>query len=375
MGKDYYKILGVEKNASKEEIKKAYKRLAKKYHPDLNKDDPTAEEKFKEINEAAAVLADDKRRQQYDTFGTADFSGFQGGAGGFDFSGFGGMDFDLGDLFEGIFGRSFGFGGKRRRAGPRRGSDLRFDLDIALEEAAFGATKHIILPRFETCTKCSGSGAESKSDIKNCGECNGSGMVKKTTQTPFGMFARTSTCPKCHGEGKVIKNFCPVCDGAGRVEKSRKIKIEIPKGVSTGTRMRVTGEGEAGEKGGQSGDLYVLLNVLEHDIFDRHGNDLYLEVPISFAMACLGGEIDVPTLEGKKVKLKIQEGIQTNTVLRLKGKGVPYLNSYGSGDQKVRIIVQTPKKLTKKQKQLLKEFDKDLKHNSTGFFKKIKGAF
>lgn len=319
MAKDYYKILGVDRSASREEIKKAYKRLAKRYHPDLNKDDPKAEERFKEINEAAAVLADDKRRQQYDTFGTADFSGFQAGAGGFDFSGFGGMNFDLGDIFEGIF-EGFGFGSRRRqKAGPRRGADLRFDLDISLEDAAFGANKHIILPRFESCTKCDGSGAESKSDIKSCAECGGSGVVRKTSRTPFGMFSRTSTCSKCRGEGKVIKNFCPVCDGSGRVEKSRKIKIEIPKGVDSGTRLRIAGEGEAGEKGGPSGDLYVVLNILPHDVFERHGNDLYIEVPISFAMACLGGEIDVPTL-GSTVKMKITEGTQTNTIFRLKGK-------------------------------------------------------
>ncbi|MBW2991874.1 molecular chaperone DnaJ [Candidatus Woesearchaeota archaeon] len=349
--KDYYEILGVSKDATKEEIKKAYKRLAKQYHPDINKEEGAAE-KFKEINEAVSVLADDEKRANYDRFGTADVSGGFGGAdfSGFDFSDFFSSGFD--DLFESFFG-----GGRRRRGGPSRGSDLRYDLEISLEDCAFGAEKHIVIPRMARCDRCEGSGAQSSSDVKTCDLCHGSGVERRVQRTPFGLFQQTTTCSKCRGEGKTVKNPCPVCDGEGRIQKNTKIEIEIPKGADEGTKLRVRGEGEAGEKGGPSGDLYVVLHVKEHDIFERDGNDISVEIPISFSQACLGTEIQVPTLEGK-AKLKIPAGTATDTVFRMKGKGIPSLRSYGTGSENVKVVVQVPKKLTKKQKELLKEFDK-----------------
>jgi molecular chaperone DnaJ len=352
MAKDYYKILGVDKNASKEEIKRAYKKLAKKHHPDLNKD-AGASEKFKEINEAASVLADENKRQQYDQFGTAEgFQGF-GGFGNFDFGGF---NFD--DIFNMFTGG--GFTSRRKRSGSARGSDLRYDLNIDLEEAVFGVEKEIVVPRLVKCDKCSGKGAEHSTDIGSCDECNGTGYVQKTTRTPFGIFQQSGPCRKCGGEGKVVKNPCNVCDGSGRLHKNTKIKIKIPEGVRTGTQLRVEGEGETGVRGGPSGDLYVFLNVNPHDLFERRGNDLFIDVPIAFTTAALGGEIEVPTLDGKKAKLKIPSGTQTDTLFRLKGKGIPNLRGFGTGDQKVRVVVQVPKSLNKKQKQMLKEFEQAL---------------
>ncbi len=374
MAKDYYKTLGVEKTAKKEEIKKAYKKLAKQFHPD-NKD-TGSEDKFKEINEAAAILGDEQKRQQYDQFGTADFGqGFQGGMGGFDFSNFGGggSNFDFGDIFDMFFGG----GTRRRRAGPMRGEDLLYDIEIELKDAAKGAKKEIVIPRNDTCKKCEGSGAESKSDIKTCDECNGAGFVKRTQRTAFGIFATNAPCSRCHGEGKVITDPCEVCDGSGLVEKSVKINIDIPAGVDTGTRLRITGEGEAGEKGGPHGDLYVRMNILKHEVFERRGTDIFTSVPISYTQLVFGAEIEVPTITGK-AKLKIPEGTQTNTVFKMKGKGIPHIRGYGTGDELVRVVVQTPTKLSKKQKELLKNYAKeggDKIDKDKGFFSKIKDAF
>jgi len=365
MAKDYYQILGVEKGASKEEIKKAYKKLAKKYHPDLNKDEG-AEQKFKEINEAAAILGDDNKRQQYNQFGTADFSGFQGGAGGFDFSQFSGGGFD----FEGIFDSLFGGGGRRR--GPRRGSDLLYEMEIELKDVLDGKEKEISIQRSELCKKCEGSGAKTKSDIATCSQCNGSGRMQKTRRTPFGIFATTTTCDICRGEGNTITNPCNECSGTGVVEKEVKLKVKIPAGIESGSRLRIAGEGETGEKGGARGDLYVRVFVKEHDLFERQENDIYLDFPVSFAMACTGGEVDVPTLSGK-VKMKVPEGTQSNTLFKLRGKGLPSLRGYGTGDQFVKAIIQVPKKLSKKQKEAIKEFDKGVKENKT-LFSKIKDA-
>jgi len=365
MPKDYYKILGVEKTATKEEIKKAYKNLAKKYHPDLNKETGAAE-KFKEINEAAAVLADDEKRSQYDQFGTT-AEQFGPGFQGFDFSDFmssrAGFDFD--DIFESFFGGSNPFGARRRR-GPRRGADLRYDMEITLEEAAAGATKHIIVPRLEQCSKCHGSGAESESDIVNCPDCNGSGIKRQTQRTPFGIFSTTTTCGKCHGQGKYIKRECQLCDGTGVVKKTRKLEIKIPAGAEEETNLRVAGEGEAGEKGAPAGDLYVVIHVKEHDTFERHGDDIYVKVHIPFTVATLGGEIEVPTLDGK-AKLKIPTGTQNNTIFRMKGKGIPYLHGSGTGNENVEVVIEVPEKLSKKQKELLKEFEKESK-GKKGFF-------
>jgi len=366
MSKDYYETLGVARDASREAIKKAYKKLAKKFHPDLNKEAGSAE-KFKEINEAAAILGDDKKRAQYDRFGTTadQFNGHQG----FDFSNFGGFDFD--DIFETFFGGS-GFG---QRRGPRRGRDLQFDLEISLEAAATGVKKKITVPRLETCKKCDGSGAEKSSDIESCSVCNGSGHVKRTTRTPFGVFSTTAACDNCGGEGKTIKNKCGTCRGTGRVQNERTIELTIPAGIDSGTQMRVGGEGEAGEKNAPPGDLYVNIHVAEHELFERRGSDIYTEMSISFVQAVFGDEIEVPTLTGKAM-MTIPSGSQTNTLFRLKNKGIKRMRSYGQGDEFVRIIIKTPAKLTKHQKQLLMEYAKSSKEEIAhkGFFSKLKEA-
>ena len=354
--KDYYQILGVSKDSTREEIKKAYKKLAKKYHPDLNKDDKQAEEKFKEINEAAAVLGDPKKKEQYDRFGTADFGGQ--GFSGFDYRNFDGGNFDFGDLFESIFAGSMFGGGRRSGKRVLRGADLQYGLEITLEQAATGVKKTIAITKMVSCTKCEGTGAKSKSDVKICPDCHGSGMIQKMQKVFLGMTVQTTTtCRKCYGEGQIIKDPCNVCDGTGRIRKTKKIPIKIPAGVDSGTRLRVAGEGEAGVKGGPSGDLYVLLRVKQHKIFERRGDDIFLEMPVSFVSATLGGTIEIPTLEGKAT-LKIPSGTQSNTVFRMKNKGIPNLRGYGTGSQNVRVIIDVPKKLTKKQKQLLKDFGK-----------------
>jgi len=364
MTKDYYKILGISKEATKEEIKKAYKKLAKKYHPDLNKEQGSAE-KFKEINEAAAILGDDQKRQQYDQFGSAESpfgkNGFDFGNFGFDFSQGG---FDFGDIFDQLFGGS----SRRRRYQPRKGNDLLYELEIDLEDAAFGAKKEISIPRLEKCEKCEGSGAKSSSDIVTCPDCDGTGYIKQERRTPFGYFSTTTACRKCRGSGEYIKEECPECDGTGLVKKTRKIEIDIPKGVQDSTRLRIQGEGEAGEKGAPQGNLYVEISINPHKIFERQDDDLYLEVPISFVQASLGSEIQVPTLDGK-AKLKIPAGTQTHTLFRMRGKGMPHLHNPGHGNQIVRVIVDTPQKLSKKQKDLLKEFAKSSKDK--GLFKKV----
>ena len=371
MSKDYYDILGVDRNASKDDIKKAYKKLAKKYHPDKHQDSTDkkdAEEKFKEINEAAAVLGDEQKRTQFDQFGKS--------GPGFDFRDFGGFnnfgaDFDFGDIFDMFFGGGGGFGRGRRRS--HRGSDLRFDIELDLEEVAEGVQKTIMLPRLEKCHECNGSGAKSSSDIVTCHTCQGSGRVTRSRRTPFGIFQTTTTCNECKGEGKIIKNPCKPCRGSGRVNKNSKIKINIPAGVEHGTRLRISGEGEAGVKGVAPGDLYVVVHVKEHEYFIRDGDDLYVDIPISFTQASLGDVVEVATLDGK-TKLKIPSGTQTDTIFRLKNKGIPHLNGYGRGDQKIRVIVQVPKRLNKKQTTLLREFEKESGSDSNpvkSFFKNI----
>lgn len=392
MAKDYYDLLGVSKTATKEEIKAAYKKLAKKYHPDINKD-AGASEKFKEINEAASVLGDDKKKAEYDQFGTVGSQGGMGGAGGgfsgFDFSNFNfgsgssgsfGEEFDFGDIFDAFTGGGFsGFG--RRGSGSRRqsyrGNDLRYDLEITLEDVAKGIETHISLAKLETCRKCAGSGAEDPDSEVSCTGCNGSGRITKTQRTPFGIFQTTTVCPKCRGEGKIIETPCKECHGEGRVRQSKRLTVKIPAGVDDSTRLRVAGEGEAGQKGGSPGDLYVFVSVKPHKLFERKGDDISLEVPISFSQAALGDTIEVPTLDGK-AKLKITPGTQTNTVFRMAGKGIPHLNSYGEGSENVKVIVETPKKLSRKQKELLESLAKESGSDSRpneGFFSKIMGGF
>lgn len=369
MSKDYYDILGVSKNASKEEIKKAYKKLAKKHHPDLNKS-AGSEAKFKEINEAASVLSDDQKRANYDRFGSEGVRHGSGGSSGFPgggFGGFGGGDFDFDDIFSSVFGG--GFGGGRQR-GPQRGSDLQYELEISLKEAAEGVTKTINIHKLDTCEKCNGTGARDPSDVVTCPTCNGSGTVKRVQRTPFGMFQSTAVCSDCRGAGKSVKHPCSKCNGQGRYERSKKISVNIPAGIDNGMRLRVSGEGEAGDAG--SGDLYVVIRVKPHPMFIRNGNDLLIDVRVSFTLAALGGEIKVPTLDGE-AKLKIPAGSQPNTVFRMKGKGLPNMNGFGKGSEKVRMIVEIPNKLSKKQKELLNEFEDEGKHKP--FFTRIREAF
>ncbi len=363
--KDYYEILGVSRNASKEEIKKAYKKLAKKYHPDINKS-PDAAEKFKEINEAAAVLTDEKRRAQYDRFGTAE-EGFGG------FSGFSDFGFDINDIFESFFSSSFGGRASRRKHHPK-GESLRYDLVISLEEAATGTTKEIEVTRLERCKKCNGSGAESRSDIKVCPSCHGEGYVRKTRRTPFGLFSTTATCTTCGGKGKVITKRCKACKGQGLVEASKKIEVKIPKGIDDGYNLRIDGYGNEPAESGKPGDLFVVIHIRDHPVFTRRDSDIYEDLSISFVQAALGDEIDVPTIDGK-ARMVLPPGTQPGTVFRLKGKGMPVLGSSSKGDLFVTITIDVPKKLTKKQKELLMEFAKATKeHISTkkGFFSKLR---
>src|SRR3989344_7015758 len=364
--KDYYKTLGVGKNATKEGIKAAYKKLAKKYHPDLNKSHDAAE-KFKEINEAASVLGDQKKRQMYDQYGTAG-EGCAAGSGGFgftDFAGFGGMGsagVDIDELFERFFGGGgFGCGhGGRERRRQRRGSDLVYELEISLEEAAVGVGKVITIPRLEKCAVCEGSGAESRESIKDCQDCGGPGYVQRTQRIAFGTFTTTGSCGKCHGSGKIIASQCKSCHGKGRVEKVRKIDVKIPAGVDTGHRLRISGEGEAGETGSASGDLYIAIRVSPHRVFERRGNDIFADISIPFATAALGGEVEVPTLDGKAT-LKIPSGTKGNTLFRMSGKGVPDLDTGEKGSENIRVMIAVPEKLTKRQQELLREFMKEEK--------------
>ncbi|WP_312334867.1 molecular chaperone DnaJ [Anaerospora hongkongensis] len=370
--KDYYEVLGVAKTASDDEIKKAFRKLARKYHPDVNRDNPSeAEEKFKEANEAYEVLSNAERRAQYDQFGHAAFEG-GGGAPGGGFGGAGGFS----DIFDMFFGQS-GFGGGRQ-SGPERGADLRYDLEITFEQAAFGMETEIQVPRTEDCGVCHGSGAAAGTQAETCSQCRGTGQQQVVQNTPFGRMVNVRPCDRCRGEGKIVKTPCKECHGKGKVRARRKIKIKIPGGVDNGSRLRVAHEGEAGNRGGQPGDLYVYIFVKSHKLFTREGDDVICEVPITIVQAALGDEIEVPTLDGK-VQLRIPEGTQTATVFRLKDKGVPHLRGSGRGDQHVKVKVITPKKLTDKQKELLLEFAKDGGEDTNpeqkSFFKKVKDAF
>ncbi|HZK24169.1 MAG TPA: molecular chaperone DnaJ [Oscillospiraceae bacterium] len=370
--RDYYEVLGVSTEASAEEIKKAYRSLARKYHPDVNRDDQDAEKKFKEAKEAFDVLSDPQRRQQYDQYGhAAEEGGF--GTGGFgqgDFSGFGGFE----DIFDQFFG---GAARTRRPTGPQRGNDLRYDLEITLEEAALGKEAKINIPRAETCDTCGGSGAKPGTQPETCSHCHGTGQQQVTRNTAFGRFVSVQACVACGGTGTIIKERCLDCQGNGRVQRERKIDIKIPAGVETGSRLRVANEGEAGTRGGPPGDLYVVLHVRPHKLFDRQGDDIIIEVPISFAQATLGTELEVPTITGK-ARVKIPEGTQTGTSFRLRGKGIPHLRGYGQGDQHVKVVVKIPKKLSSKQKELLREYAKlageDVAAGDKGFLNKVKDA-
>ena len=377
--RDYYEVLGVAKGASDDEIKKAHRKLAKKYHPDLNRDNPEAAEKFKELNEAYEVLSDKDKRAKYDQFGFAgvdpNYGAGQGGFGG----GFGGFDMgDLGDLFGSFFGGGFGGGRSSRRNSPQRGESIRQNVILSFEEAAFGCEKEISINRVETCDECGGTGAAKGTSPETCANCRGTGTVTQTQRTPLGMFQTQGACPNCRGTGKIIKKPCSKCGGAGRVRKARKFKVNIPAGIDEGQSIQQRGQGNAGVNGGPAGDLFVTVSIRPHPIFTREGQDVYVEIPISFAQAALGDTLRVPTIDGR-VEYKVPEGTQPGTVFRMKGKGIQNVNGRGRGDQYVRVNIEVPKNLSEKQKKLLREFEESATDENQskrkGFWDKVKDAF
>ncbi len=366
--RDYYDVLGVNRQATEEEIKKAFRRLARQYHPDMNKS-PDAEAKFKEINEAYEVLSDSEKRTMYDRFGHA---GPQAGFGGFGDFGFGGIE----EIFESFFGGMRT--GTAARRGPSRGADLRYDLTIDFEEAVFGCEKEIVIPRHETCPQCQGSGAEPGTQPIRCPQCNGTGEIRRQQQTFLGSYIQVTACPRCQGEREIITTPCTQCRGRRVVQVERPIAVKIPAGVDDGTRIRLAGEGEPGERGGSPGNLYVVLHVKAHPYFRREDHSILLELGINVTQAALGDKVMVPTLEGEE-ELIIPAGTQTGETFRLRGKGVPYLRRNGRGDQVVMVHVLTPTKLTAKQKELFKELGKTLgkeviQQSEKGFFDKVKDA-
>jgi molecular chaperone DnaJ len=365
--RDYYETLGIARTAGDAEIKAAFRKLAMKHHPDRNPGDKDCEHKFKEVNEAHEILKDSNKRAAYDRYGHAAFEQ-GGGAAGFD----GGFASTFSDIFDDLFG----MGGRRGRSGGReRGNDVRFTMEITLEEAYVGKTAQVRLPTSVTCEVCSGSGAKGGAKPKTCATCAGHGKVRQTQ----GFFTLERTCPACHGRGQVIDDPCPSCAGSGRVQRERTLSVNIPAGVEDGTRIRLAGEGDAGARGGPSGDLYIFLSVGGHDFFQRDGADLHCRVPISMVAAALGGELEVPTIDGKQTKVKIPEGTQSGRRFRLQSRGMPVLRTKQVGDMYVQVMVETPQNLTKRQRELLSEFErlssKETQPEAAGFFGKVKEFF
>ena len=372
--KDYYEILGVGRGASADEIKKAYRKLTRKYHPDANPGDAEAEKKYKEINEANEVLSDPQKRTQYDQFGYVGDMPPGGDFGGFGGPGFGGADF--GDLFGDLFGSAFGGSGRRSvdPNAPRRGNDLEYTMQISLEDAFRGVTKKIEVPRLETCPHCGGSGAEPGTKIETCPTCGGRGQVQQTVNTPFGQMAQVTACPTCHGKGKVIKTPCRECKGQGRVRKQHSVDVKIPAGIDTGIRLRVSSQGEAGVNGGPSGDLFLLIEVKPDRRFQRKGDDLNTSVDIKYPQAALGCEVKIETFDGFET-LDIPAGTQPGSKLRIKGRGMPRLRGKGSGDMNILVKVTISKDPSAKERELLEQIAKEMKvtvKNKEGFFDKIK---
>ncbi len=371
--RDYYEVLGIGKGASEDEIKKAFKKKAREFHPDLHPDDPSCEEKFKEVNEAYEVLSDPEKKQRYDQFGHA---GVDPSYGGGDMGGFGGFG-DMGDILENIFG-GFGFGGGASRSSansPRRGSDIQESVNITFMEACNGVKQEIHVNRMCTCEDCKGSGAGEGTTAEICPDCHGRGSVKTTQRTPFGAISSTKPCPHCNGKGKIIKNPCTKCRGLGRVRAQKTVSIDIPAGIDDGQVIRLSGQGDCGANGGPSGDLLISVSVKSHPLFRRDGYDIHCDIPVTYTEAVLGAEIVVPTIDGD-VKYTISEGTQTGTVFRLKGKGVRRVHRTDRGNQYVKIYVEVPKNLTKKQKDLLKAFENSLSEKNyvkrQSFFEKLR---
>ncbi len=361
--RDYYEVLGVSKGASEDEIKRAYKKLARKYHPDMNPGDKEAEEKFKEVNEANEVLSDPEKKARYDQFGFAgvdpSYGAGAGSAGGYG----GGFDFgDLGDIFGSFFGGGFG-GGQTRRNGPQRGESIRASVAVTFTEAAFGCEKEVSIERSEQCASCKGSGCAPGTTPEICPDCHGSGVVQVQQRTPMGVFASSRPCQRCRGTGKIIHQPCADCGGSGAVRKRKTIKVTIPAGIDHGQTISLRGQGNAGKNGGPAGDLLITVMVRPHELFRREGNDVFCEAPITFRQAVLGATLEIPTIDGP-VKYDIPEGTQTGTVFRLRGKGIPALNGRGRGDQYVTVTIETPRNLNREQKEALKRFDETLGESS-----------
>ena len=373
--RDYYEVLGVSRGASEDEIKKAYKKMARKYHPDLNPGDKTAEEKFKEVNEAYEVLSDADKKARYDQYGHAGVDpnfGAGGFGGGFD----GSFDFgDLGDIFGSFFGGGFGGGRRTNPNAPQRGESIRMSIAISFEEAAFGCEKAGTVERYETCDTCHGNGCAPGTSPEVCPDCHGTGTVQVRRQTPMGVFATSSPCPKCGGKGRIIHQPCKDCRGSGMVRKKKTIQASIPAGIDNGQTISIRGQGNAGKNGGPAGDLLITITVRPHELFRREGTSVLCEAPITFTQAVLGAELEIPTIDGK-VKYTLPEGTQSGTTFRLKGKGIPSINGRGRGDQYVTVYIETPKNLNKEQKEALKKFAETMGESNyeeqKKFFKKFK---
>ena len=373
--RDYYEVLGVSRGASEDEIKKAYKKMARKYHPDLNPGDKTAEEKFKEVNEAYEVLSDADKKARYDQYGHAGVDpnfGAGGFGGGFD----GSFDFgDLGDIFGSFFGGGFGGGRRTNPNAPQRGESIRMSIAISFEEAAFGCEKAVTVERYETCDTCHGNGCAPGTSPEVCPDCPGTGTVQVRRQTPMGVFATSSPCPKCGGKGRIIHQPCKDCRGSGMVRKKKTIQASIPAGIDNGQTISIRGQGNAGKNGGPAGDLLITITVRPHELFRREGTSVLCEAPITFTQAVLGAELEIPTIDGK-VKYTLPEGTQSGTTFRLKGKGIPSINGRGRGDQYVTVYIETPKNLNKEQKEALKKFAETMGESNyeeqKKFFKKFK---